>query len=85
MSVTRPDRAERHWQRVRAGKGTTMAEILRPGEKAPASGQYEEVGPRGGGTGHEVTVPKGKPLPPTSKPKQGYTLVDPTKNGSGRR
>ena len=62
-----------------------MSEQLRPGNTAPASGQYEEVGPRGGGTGHEVTVPKGRPLPPTSKPGQGYKLVDPTKNASGKK
>ncbi len=33
-----------------------MAKSLKPGQKAPASGQYEIVGPRGGGTGKERTV-----------------------------
>ena len=40
---------------------------LKPGEKTPASGQYEEVGPRGG-KGPEVTSIKDKPLPPTKRP-----------------
>lgn len=53
---------------------------LKPGTPTPTSGQYEVVGPRGGGTGHEVTSVQGKPLPPTNKPGQGYTLVDPTKH-----
>ena len=55
---------------------------LKPGEKAPASGQYQEIGPRGG-EGHEVTSVKGKPLPPTTKPGSSYKLVDPSKNKSG--
>lgn len=58
-------------------------EGLRPGNKATRSGQYEEVGPRGGKTGHEVTGVKGKTLPPTQKPGDSYKLVDPTKNKSG--
>ncbi|PKV76734.1 YjzC family protein [Nocardia fluminea] len=56
---------------------------LKPGNKAPNSGQYLEVGPRGGKTTAEITGVKGKTLPPTSKPGNGYVLVDPTKNGSG--
>ena len=32
------------------------------------------------GTGNEVTGVKGKPLPPTPRPGQGYTLVDATKH-----
>lgn len=59
-------------------------EVLKPGETAPKSGQYEEVGPRGGSTGHEVTVPKGHTMPPTQKSGDGYKLVDPTKNKSGK-
>ena len=57
---------------------------LKPGQTAPKSGQYEEVGPRGGSTGLEVTMPKGHTLPPTSKPGNSYELVDPSKNASGR-
>lgn len=55
---------------------------LKPGTKATKSGQYEQVGPRGG-KGNEVTVVKGEPLPPTPKPNMTYKLVDPTKNKSG--
>jgi len=54
-----------------------------PGSKAPASGQYQEVGPRGG-KGREVTVTKGEPLPPTTKPGSSYVIVDRSKNKSGR-
>ncbi len=56
---------------------------LKPGNKAPASGQYQEVGPRGG-KGREVTGVKGKPLPPTTRKKSSYKIIDPTKNKSGR-
>lgn len=59
-------------------------DIHKPGSEAPKSGQYEQVGPRGGGTGKEVTMPKGHTLPPTDAPGQGYVLVDPSKNKSGR-
>jgi hypothetical protein len=61
-----------------------MSDKLRPGSKAPASGQYEIVGPRGGKTGEERTVVKGEPLPPTPEPGQGYVISDRTKNDSGR-
>jgi hypothetical protein len=61
-----------------------MPKGLKPGQAAPHSGQYEQVGPKGGKTGHEVTVVKGEPLPPTQKPVMTFTLVDPTKNKSGR-
>jgi hypothetical protein len=56
---------------------------MKPGEKAPASGQYEIVGPRGGRTGEERTVVKGERLPPTPKPNHRYIIVDRTKNKSG--
>jgi hypothetical protein len=55
---------------------------LPPGTPAPRSGQYREVGPRGG-QGREVTVPRDHTLPPTTKPGSTYDLVDPTKNKSG--
>lgn len=56
---------------------------LKPGEKAPASGQYQEIGPRGR-KGHEVTVVKGEPLPPTTDAGSTYKIVDRTKNKSGQ-
>ena len=58
---------------------------LKPGNKAPASGQYGVVGPRGGKTNHEVTVVKGETLPPTLKPGQTYIMNDPTNNKSGKK
>jgi len=56
---------------------------LRPGQPAPASGQYQQIGPKGG-KGPEVTSVKGEPLLPTSQPGSTYKLVDPSKNKSGR-
>jgi hypothetical protein len=56
---------------------------LKPGTPAPVSAQYQQIGPRGG-AGKEVTVSKGKPLPPTPTSGGTYTVVDPTKNKSGR-
>lgn len=56
---------------------------MKPGQTAPRSGQYQQVGPRGG-VGKEVTVVKGERLPPTPTPGGTYKLVDPTKNKSGR-
>ena len=61
-----------------------MADKLKPGVKAPRSGQYQTIGPRGG-KGDEVTVVKGEPLPPTPQKGSSYKLVDPTKNKSGRK
>ena len=60
-----------------------MTKKLKPGQNAPASGQYEEVGPRGGRTGHEVTSTKGEPLPPTRGKGRGYVLADPSLNQEG--
>lgn len=57
-----------------------MSKILKPGQQAPKSGQYERVGPRGGKTGKEITGVKGKPLPPTPIAGSTYKLVDKTKH-----
>jgi len=54
--------------------------IYKPGQKAPVSGQYVVVGPKGGNTGTEITATKGETLPPTAKPGQGFVLVDKTKH-----
>ena len=61
-----------------------MSKPITPGTIATRSGQYEQIGPRGGRTGEERTVTRGEPLPPTPKPGMGYRLVDPTKHHSGR-
>lgn len=55
----------------------------RPGQKVPQSGQYEQLGPKGGVI-KEVTGVKGEPFPPTPRPGGSYKLTDPTKNKSGR-
>jgi hypothetical protein len=51
---------------------------LKPGDETPHSGLYAEVGPRGGPTGNTVVSEKGKPLPPTSEPGQGWVLQTPS-------
>jgi hypothetical protein len=48
---------------------------LAPGTKAPTTGQYEIIGPRGGRTSEERTVIKGEPLPPTPASGQRYRPV----------
>jgi hypothetical protein len=48
---------------------------LKPGQTAPRSGQYQQIGP---------TSVKGEPLPPTPTPGSTYRLVDPTKHNSGK-
>lgn len=70
------------WQRGLATLGQqavlerkTMTKTLKPGTPAPKSGQYQNPT-----TGNEVTGVRGKPLPPTPRPGQGYKLVDPTKH-----
>lgn len=57
---------------------------LTPGQEAPRSGQYRQIGPRGG-KGKEVTVVRGEPLPPAPTKGTTYKLVDATKNKSGHR
>lgn len=62
---------------VAKGKGT----ILTPGEKSPISAQGREVGPRGGNPSKtEVTIVKGKTVPPTSAPGRRIEIIDPTKH-----
>jgi hypothetical protein len=58
-----------------------MASNTKPGIPAPASGQYVQVGPRGGNaSSSEITAVQGKPMPPTSRPGQQWQMVDPTKH-----
>lgn len=52
---------------------------FKPGQKAPTSGQYEILGPRGGHSGIERMVVKNEPFPPTQQSGQTYVLVDKTK------
>lgn len=69
----------------RAGmdKMSSSKQGLKPGATAPRSGQYVQRGPRGGPV-REVTVTRGKPMPPTPKPHMDYVLIDPTRNKSGK-
>lgn len=62
-----------------------MSQQQKPGQPAQRSGQVEIIGPRGGRTGEERTVVRDKPLPPTPQRGQRYLMVDPTKNGAGRK
>ena len=74
------------WAGGRALQIGTIMSALRPGNKAPISGQYLEVGPRGGNVGtHEVTSTKNNPLPPTQVAGRTYKPVDGTNNKSGGR
>ena len=57
---------------------------LPPGKKAPASGQYKPLGPRGGDSHREITAVKGKTLPPAPAAGVTYKLVDRTKNKAGQ-
>ena len=58
-----------------------MAQNVKPGAPTPESGQYVEVGPRGGVHGKtEITSVYGKPMPPTRGPGCSWLLVDKTKH-----
>ena len=57
---------------------------FKPGEKAPASGQYGIVAVRKGELDTVRTVVRGETLPPTPHSGQSYKINDRTKNGSGR-
>ena len=53
-----------------------MATKTKTGQKAPVSGQYKPVGSK-----TEVTLVKGKTVPPTPKGATTFVLVDKTKHG----
>jgi hypothetical protein len=60
-----------------------LAQTLKPGEKAPVSGLYQLIGPRGGSTGKERTVARGEILPPPPKPGMTYQISERAHNKSG--
>lgn len=66
-----------------ANKKIMSQKNLKSGTPAPKSGQYEELGPRGGFI-KEITISKGEILPPTEKPNSSFKLADASKNKSGR-
>ncbi len=45
---------------------------LKPGNKAPKSGEYDVVGKQGNTVKQNVTMDKGETLPPTPKKQQNY-------------
>lgn len=56
---------------------------VKPGQIVPSSGQYREVGPRGGQSGEsESTMVRGDRVPPTSAPNRRWEEVDRTKHKS---
>ncbi len=58
---------------------------LKPGQAAPVSGRYRQIGPRGG-KGSARIMARGEPLPSTSRAGATYTLVEQTPSRkSGRR
>lgn len=58
--------------------------IFKPGMKSPFSGEAVTIGPRGGNTGHEVTVDKGERFPPTQKSGEVYIKSRGAHNKAGR-
>ena len=58
-----------------------MPRTTKPGAPTPESGQYVEVGSRGGiHSGTEITSVVNKPMPPTRKSGCSWLLVDRTKH-----
>lgn len=58
-----------------------MPNRYKPGERPKDSGQFVEIGPRGGRQNdREITGVEGKRLPPTSKPGNMWKIVDKTKH-----
>lgn len=54
---------------------------VKPGQVVPSSGQYHEVGPRGGQpSSTESTMVQGDRVPPTSAPGRQWEQVDRTKH-----
>ena len=73
--VPRPKGPEHEASRPKeAEKEKASYSGLKPGIAAPASGRYQEIGPRGG-KGRVIGSDKGEPLPPTTKKGSTYTLV----------
>ena len=54
--------------------------MLKPGQKAEISGQYELTGPRGGSREREATIVKDEPAPPTPETNMTWKLADRTKH-----
>ena len=57
-----------------------MPKVFKPGEPAPRSAIYDMVGPRGGKTGEQRVSTQAKPLPPTDRSGQGFTVATAAKH-----
>lgn len=57
--------------------------IFKPGMISPFSGEAKVIGPRGGKTGHEVTVDRGEKFPPTPEKNQKYEVSRRAHNKAG--
>jgi hypothetical protein len=64
----------------RSGVQVTMP----PGAKAPRSGIYEQVGPRGGRTNEQTDSTRGEPLPPTVNGNQGWRIDQPARHNDNK-
>ena len=62
----------------------TKQKTYSPGSISPFSGEAETKGPRGGDTGHHVTVEKGKRFPPVAKKGEVYTKAYGAHNKRGK-
>jgi hypothetical protein len=56
---------------------------LKPGERIDRSGEYKEIGPRGGDRG-EVTLVRGKTAPPGQVPGSTFVMARPARNAAGK-
>jgi hypothetical protein len=65
-----------HRERVPRPQGSAL---LLPGSRAPKSGVYQLVGPRGRSIGTQRTIVHGEPLPPTPEEGQRWRLFDSNK------
>src|ERR1700687_3635528 len=61
----KPTQLEEAVPKPTSAASRALTSNLAPGTPAPRSGTYEQRGARGGRTGHETTVMRGRPLPPT--------------------
>ena len=80
MSKINDNKVERLEERVGCDSVVPRSGLhvqMPPGAKAPRSGIYETVGPRGGRTGEQREITRGTPLPPTPA-NRTWELIKPT-------
>jgi hypothetical protein len=64
--------------------GHKLGRKLLPNMTAPRSGEYQIIGPRGGGN-PERTIVRGEPLPPAPSAGAKYQVSRPAKNQAGKK